>query len=212
MTKHWKKELVGAVVAVNVLFLSISIACYWPAWWLAVNSDRSPRAWFFSVQLASIGFASLLAFYLSRLKKAPRPYWLWAVLGMGFLYLSLDKYFRIHERLRDQVFRPHEIGTHLPGINPGDIVPLVYAALGIAISWAIVRKLGTRQNWLLYGAVLLAAVAVVLDIGDFLGSPNETLRLLQFIEKLLQTGSQVLLLSFIVIQNCDLLEKVYAQK
>ncbi len=212
MMTRWKKELAAAIVLSNLTFLALAVWCYWPSWWLAVNSDRSPRAWFFSVQLAAIGFAAILCFYLSRLEKPRRSNVLWLLLGSGFLYLSLDKYFRIHENLRDRFFVPHDIGTRLPGITPGDIVPLFYATGGLLISWALVRKCGTRANGFLFGAVALAAIAVILDIGNFLGTPNETLRVLQFCEKMLQTGSQVLLLIFIVIQNCHLMEKLYERR
>lgn len=212
MISRWRKELAFQIIAANVLFLGAAIAAYWPSWWLAVNSDRSPRAWFFSVQLAAIGFASMLCFYLARLEKRRTANLLWLVLGGGFLYLSLDKHFRIHENLRDRFFVPHDIGTRLPGITPGDIVPLIYAAGGLLLSWALVKKWRTRHNAFLCGAVVLAAVAVVLDIGNFLGTPNEILRVLQFAEKLLQTGSQILLLIFVVLQNCDLMERLYERR
>ena len=211
--KKWKFELSTSVILANCGFLAIAVWYYWPYWWLAVNSDRSPRAWFFSVQLAAIGFASILCFYLSRLvTPLKRQNILWLFLGLGFLYLALDKHFSLHEMYREEFFIPHHIGTKLPGIRPGDITPLFYAAGGIAISFAIARMLKTTKNWLLMGAVLLAAVAVVLDIGDFWMASNATQRLMQFVEKILQTGSQVMLLVFIVEQNCRFLEILHEKR
>lgn len=203
--RRWKGELTALVIIANVGFLTLAILTYWPQWWLAVNSDRSPRAWFFSVQLAAIGFAAILAFYLSRPEKQS---WLWALLGAGFFFLSLDKHFRWHERLREEFFIPHDIGTRVPGVRRGDLMPLIYAAGGVALSGAMFRWLKVKEKgWWLAG-IAFAALAVVLDIGYFPLATNQTLRWMQFSEKLLQTAAQVCFLCVIVRHNC---ERIYGR-
>jgi hypothetical protein len=209
---QWKGELTAAILAVNVCFFSLATYAGWPSWWLHINYERSARAWFFCGQLSAIAFASLLTFYLSRLRSpADGRRFLWFILGVGFLYLAVDKGLQIHERLRDRVLIPHHIATQMAGLHPGDIVLFAYAALGLPLAWKIgvsFPDLRRERFWLL-GSVILAFLSLLLDAGDLGSSDILLLRKAQFFEKWLQGASQMCLLVFLVRYNVDLMSELF---
>jgi hypothetical protein len=192
----------GFVLAANILWILVSVLLAWPEWWLYINYEKSPLTWFSSVQLLMIGVVCLSLVLVEGIRNAARTTCgLWAALGAAFGFLSLDERFQIHERLREIVFKPHQIGTEIPGVGAGDFLPLLYAAAGLAISWFIWREMARNPiaRSFLVVALFFAALSVVIDV-----QPINTLDIMaarreQFFEEIFETlGQMGFLCSFLM--------------
>jgi hypothetical protein len=182
----------------NLLVLSTFIAWGWPRYWVNINYERSPLTWFSSVQLLVIALvcavnAACVRLPVDKLALKTEQQRAWPVLAAAFVFLSVDEQFQIHERLREGVFKPNEIGTELPGIAPGDFLPVLYAFAGIAVATRLWRyldgDLGARA-WLV-AALMISAAAVLLDVVGVETIAPDWGRFAQFVEELLETGGQV---------------------
>jgi hypothetical protein len=195
-----------------MLFLATIIVASWPQWWRNVIYERSPLTWFSSTQLVLCGFLSFTTFVLCSIAPLPekksRRTLLWLFLAAAFLFLACDEFFQIHERLREGVFKPHNIGVNLPCIGPGDFLLPLYMVAGIIVAWQLLPFLRLdRHAALLFSiAVVVAATAVIVDL-SYTG-PIDTMRffVFQFIEELLETGAQTLMLISFAQLNWHLLE------
>lgn len=120
---------------------------------------------------ALLGITSLLLFVIARAEKftVDRHSWGWLLLGILFLYLSIDEIALLHERVAMY------LGSKLPG-NPlmtfGWIIPgiLITGTLGVSYVPFVVR-LPSRTRWLtiLAGVIYLAGALVT----EFAAIPYE---------------------------------------
>jgi len=195
--KAWRRRLTLVIVAVNIGFLSLVIAWDYPKWWININYERSPLTWFSSVQLlwlslCSAAIAWLVFLLAERLQHHHEQRFVWPSIACAFCYLALDERFQFHERLREGIFKPHQIGTHLPGIGPGDFMPVLYALAGLAIAARLLvyfRGDRSTQAWMI-AALLIAAIATAMDTLDLAVSSNEAFRKEQFLEEIGETMAQ----------------------
>jgi hypothetical protein len=172
--QRWATRTSSGIILINFLFFSICVFARWPEWWVNVIYGKSALNWFTSVQLSWIGFscvaiAALLE--LGQIKNNVTEKWIWLGLSVGFLYLSIEEHFRIHVRIREGLLKPHDIATHIPGIGPGDIVPICYALLGLTFVPFLLHYLrGNRRarGWLVV-AVITGVIGVGMDARDYAG-------------------------------------------
>ena len=136
-------------------------------------------------------------------------------LALAFFFLSIDETFQIHERLREGVFKPHGIGTHLPGIAPGDFLFLIYAAAGIAIAWLLrpILKLDRRATLFFVAGVSLAALSVGIDITHCCVASRDffdTSAAWQVTEEICETSGQSCMMIAFTLLNIRLIEDLTA--
>ncbi len=189
----------AAVPAANIGFVLFCVAWAWPNWWEQINDEESALTWFSSCQLLVCGLTCLAIAFLRKVEGAkPRlslDAYVWPLLSAAFFFLSVDERFMIHERLREQVFKPS--GAEVPGVNPGDFATILYAAGGLAVATRLWGLMG-RQARFLFGLGLAAAsTAVVIDTANFLGGDH---LVKQFLDELLETTAQMFFLTAFVAQ------------
>ncbi len=170
----WRRVSGPAVLGGNVLLLALLTIAGWPEWWLYINYERSPLTWFSSVQLLLLAATAAAVAVVMRVPRegatetrGPARWWL--ALALAMVFLALDERFQFHERLREGVFKPHGIGTELPGIAAGDFVLVFYAAAGLFVATKLWRCFsGDHLARAYFGAALaLALLATVFDAGDW---------------------------------------------
>jgi hypothetical protein len=209
--RNWRIFTFTSVLTINILALLFLTFSHWPEWWRNINFEDSHLTWFSSVQLIMIGFASISCFFWSTILGTYNSFvdkYLFGAMGCGFIFLSLDEKFMIHERLREKVFIPNEIGTEITGVGAGDFLHLVIAAVGLVVSYFIIKQIKASKLSLTFYccAVGLALYSVITDAtmpippADAILTEAEitTGRLHQFTEEILETFAQAFfLMSFI---------------
>lgn len=164
-------------------FLAVVIGWDWPRYWVNINYERSALTWFSSIQLWTIALTCL---WIAWRTSATRIWW---ALAGAFFFFSVDERFQFHERVREYFFKPHGIGTQLPGLHAGDFLFVLAAPVGIWVASRLWRLLSRPARLRLAVGVVCAALAVVLD-GFEWSTENEHLRRLQFWEEILETAAQ----------------------
>ena len=134
------------------------------------DSERTPIAWFSSVQLLAVALAAYATHIVTDIHDAARSVrsahpWVWPTLALGFVGLSLDEFFLFHERLREQVLQPRGILTNVPGFTPGDIGLFIPLLAGIAIAYFVIQALKPNRYSvrLFVAALALITPLVILD-------------------------------------------------
>jgi hypothetical protein len=153
---------------------------------------QSALTWWSTAQLLAIALVSFGCLRLSR--PAPERL-LWLAVGCAFVFLAADERFQIHEAVRERLLRPHEIGTGVPGIGPGEIVLPVYALAGLVVAWRLFAVFDRGSGiWLAIG-ILAAGISVALDSHEMKNAGRNALRLEQFVEELFETAGQACFLA-----------------
>tara|TARA_Y100000590_G_scaffold470454_1_gene665197 strand:- start:63731 stop:64357 length:627 start_codon:yes stop_codon:yes gene_type:complete len=184
-----------------ILFFIIS---KWPKYWEHINYEYSHLTWLSSVNLIITGLVCILSFLLTELSNPVKEItqrYIMGFLGVGFIFLSLDEKFQIHEKLRENFFIPNEIGTNISGIGAGDFLHILIAIFGLAISRFIYIKIKkSKLSIILFtSALTLAFISVITDAtspvvrDDSLLSQSELMRSInhQFTEEILETTAVI---------------------
>lgn len=167
---HAQTAILWAVLATNVLFPLTLFLIGLPEPWEAFYGEDSPINWFSSVQCAILGMWGVAVFLITRVGRAagsdliPRA-WPWLVVSVGFFFLSMDEQFEIHENTRELFLKPRGWFTEIPGLKSGDVVLLLYAVAGIALTYLLVKDLKRNRRSLVIflGALALILVTAVQD-------------------------------------------------
>ena len=203
----------------TALFLCTISAWGWPHWWCMIIYERCPLTWYSSTQLVICGFLLLPLWFIGTIvhtdTKIRQRNRFVLFLALAFFFLSIDETFQIHERLREGVFKPHGIGTHLPGIAPGDFLFLIYAAAGIAIAWLLrpILKLDRRATLFFVAGMSLAAVSVGIDITHCSVASRDLFdasAAWQVTEEICETASQSCMMIAFTLLNIRLIEDLTA--
>jgi hypothetical protein len=149
-----RRLIVVGAAAVAVSAPLLLAAARWPQWWTQIAPEQSAMTWLQSTVLALAAGACALASVLLRDR-------LWLLLAAGFLVLTLDERFAIHERIRDQILAPHHVSVpFLPWIAPGDFLLLLYAVAALLLMpkfWRLFNRDSWSMRLLVLGGVLAAA-------------------------------------------------------
>jgi hypothetical protein len=157
--------VIWAVVAANVLFPLVLFLAGLPEPWDIFYGEESPINWFSSVQCAILGVWGLALFLLTRAGRSagfdpvPRA-WPWLVASLGFIFLSFDERFEIHENTRELFLKPRGWFTEIPGFKSGDVVLPFYAVAGIFLTWLLVKDLKRHPRSLVIFVSALALIVV----------------------------------------------------
>jgi hypothetical protein len=188
----------------------------WPDWWTHINYEGGALTWFSSVQLVVLGLVSFAIYLLFGLPPASSSKVngfrvVWLVLTLAFAFLSVDERFQIHERFRDNVLIPREIGTQLPGIGPGDFLLIIYAFCGLGVFCLllpILKKSSTAVRWFVFGLVL-ALISVFIDSLEFYHDDFWRFQGYQMAEEVSETFAQMsMLIALVHLAQCRLEEVI----
>lgn len=192
----------ASFIVINILMILMFIFSKWPKYWEHINYEYSHLTWLSSVNLILTGLACILAFLMTELITPVRNLihrFIIGILGCGFLFLSLDEKFQIHEKLREKVFIPNEIGTNISGVGAGDFTHILFAIVGLGISFFIYKriKISKLSLGLYSSAIIMALISVITDAtapvvrDDSELSQTELMQSInhQFTEELLETAA-----------------------
>ena len=184
------------IILFNLIFIGFCILWDWPQWWVNINYEQSALGWLQGVELFVIGLVVLITELHSKDSSLfNRVFELG--LGCGFIFLAMDERFQFHERLRDYL-KIHQSGMSLiPGVEKGNYLLLVYAAVGLLFSIHLIKKAWRKKYVYFYIlALLLALIAVAMDAPATSHLTLESFRLEQFIEELFESATETCFILF----------------
>lgn len=166
----------------------------WPSYWRWIAPEQTPMTFVQSLLLFSGAiFAALLAI-VATIEARPRAERVvWSLTALGFLYLTADERFALHERLRDNVLA--DLGVALPWGSPGDYVLVVFLAGSLLVLPRLVRLLRRNPPALpFFGAgILLTVVAIAADTVDPTAMSVDVERVEQTLEEVVEALAASLL-------------------
>ncbi|MCB1865304.1 MAG: hypothetical protein KDG50_07710 [Chromatiales bacterium] len=141
--------------------------------WTMYRGDLTPVEWWSSMQLLLVAWIALLVGMLGRHARdagvgadiAPHNA-LWGLVAIGFVVLSLDEAFDVHEAIRDEFIAPSGWFTHYDWLLNGDIVLLAVFAIALLLLPVFFRAFGDRRTrgfLLLLLALVVVLPALVID-------------------------------------------------
>lgn len=210
--KSFERRIVISSIILPVLFVLLLVAGKWPKWWEWVIFEQTPMTWFESILLYSCSVLSLGCLLFSVLNNEARKTRLWGLLCVGFLFLTLDERFALHERVRDTLLSSHNI--KLPVFfwtSAGDFILLLFAAVGIPLLPRIISLFSGRKSAKIcfLAGVLFSVIAVILDSFDVEGFSIRIQRIEQFVEEILETAGMVFFLNALFLMFTDYLARLY---
>lgn len=188
--------IIVAMIVATLLFIVVLVVGQWPQWWQWVIFERTPMTWLESVLLFATAIIAGACLVLAYIQK--KPWYGWLLLVSGFFYLTLDERFALHERIRDKLLAPNDIKIPIFfWTHAGDFILLCFMVVGLLLLPRILRlfKPHNAAYRTFIVAVIVAAIAVVLD-----SIPVDTLsihwqRVLQFVEEMLETTAMLAFLA-----------------
>ncbi|MFV5215569.1 hypothetical protein ACLIIZ_17740 [Azonexus caeni] len=201
LTRRLRRTLLLASSLLPLSMTAIFIVGRWPEYWKWIASEDTPMTSLEVAVMYTCALAAWAAAAMHHLRGAADPARRWLVLGAGFLFLSLDDRFAIHERIRDQFLAPHAISLPFLPLAPGDFVLLLYMLGGLLVlPWLLPlwRQHQAARRRFLTG-VGVAALAVLVDAWDIHRLDLAGQRLLQTVEECLELAAQVLFLQGILL-------------
>jgi hypothetical protein len=199
--KKVQRYIIIATIMFPTFAVLIFLGAQWPQYWKWIATEDTPMttlqvAIMYTIALVAWAIASL---HYLRLNTAKSSRWL--VFGCGFFWLALDDRFAIHERIRDSFLAPRQISIPFLPIAAGDIVLLVYMAVGLLLfKWLlpIFRESQAIRNRFIAG-ICVAVVMVVVDAYDIHRQDISIERLEQTIEEIFELISQTLFLQAVLL-------------
>lgn len=130
--------------------------------WTAYRGAFGATEWFSSLQLLMIAACAWITYGVRGARDSDAgARWIWAVLAAGFVVLSLDERFDLHEALRNEVYRPLGIFVNVTWIKPGEVALFTFIAAALALSrWVLIELALSRKAVGLYVCGLVMSVVV----------------------------------------------------
>lgn len=193
--KFFERFVLIAVSGFTVLFVLFLLIAQWPEWWKWMVTEQAPIGWLEFTLLYTCGLlaaGSTLFVFIAR--RAKWEVLFSALLSIGFLYLSLDERFAVHERLRDKILAPMQL--KLPILSwtaAGDIILLVFLICGLALLPRFLRLFRERKAayYCFIVGVVLSALAVLSDSVDVHAMSLMVQRWEQCIEEIVETSGML---------------------
>lgn len=122
-----------------------------------MDAEANVTTWWSAMLLAAVGVAAIIV--AASHGRGSRQLWAWAIVGLGFLFLSMDEVAQIHE----------EVGQAFDSSNEGRYWPILYAQFLLAGAWAIwqaLRPLERRMRALGWGSLLVLFAGVAAELAS----------------------------------------------
>lgn len=184
--------------ALSFIFVALLTVVKLPDWWSYIIFESSPMTWFESVLLFACAIFALLTAMFAYLKKTTKPFFLWALLGVFFLGLSLDERFAIHERIRTLLLAPKGIKNPLFfWTEAGDFILMTILLITLFFLPTYLKIFKARKTSLVLFLIGLgfSAIAIVMDSIDVKEYNIEFQRLEQYVEEILETTGMLFFLN-----------------
>jgi len=160
-------EILRALILIELIFCFIYFADFLlgePIWrihdWFNLDEEATIPAWFSIIQLFMIGLTAILTAQNERYVPPPSKKGL-TLLGLGFIYLSLDEGAVIHEKITYE-FHNNPLVPYFDGVHGIWIV--VYGSIGIIVLailardiWAMIKNFGRESIIFMIGMVIFLA-------------------------------------------------------
>lgn len=176
----------------------------WPAYWEWLAPERAPMAFFEVAALLLAAFSAALLCLLAVVRRSNgSDVLIWGAIAVGFIVLTLDEQFYVHQRLRDHYLQP--LGWGLPWGAAGDYLLVFYVVAGLAILPIVLGRLKDDRLAfaLFFAGVLLAAVAVAADSFDVERVSQAALRFEQTLEEVVEGVAGSLLAAAFTVHAID---------
>lgn len=193
--KFFERFVLIAVSGFVVLFVLFLLIAQWPEWWKWMVAEQAPIGWLEFTLLYTCGLlagGSTLFAFISRKEKGEVIFW--AILSLGFLYLSLDERFAVHERLRDKILAPMQL--KLPLISwtaAGDFILLIFLFCGLCLLPRFLRLFRQRKAayYCFIVGVVISASAILIDSIDVHSLSLMAQRGEQCVEEIIETAGML---------------------
>jgi hypothetical protein len=186
---------------VLVCILSLTFISY-PEYWKNIIYEKSPMTWFESMILFACTFISMLNFILLKAKTGQFNK-VWFLFVMGFLYLTIDERFMVHEKIREQILKPNHLNIDfLFWVEKGDYVLIFLMVTGLFFVPMIWKELKSDKEATLFFliAIFCSAVAVGLDTISLKGMSLQLQYVIQYFEEIAETAAMVCFLNAIMMK------------
>ena len=209
------KELIkltsAAAFILPIGFVCLLAAAKMPNFWVYFIAEQSPLAWLHSLMLYTVALFSFIFFWQQTNTPQQSASSFWVVLGLGFLALSFDERFALHERIRDGFLAPREIKLPLfPWTNPGDFLLLLALFSAAAIIfiyrkavWVELTSLKRSYTKYFKFAALFATTSVLADSIPFEHISMHTLYVMQVVEEIFETLCFSCLIAYFLNRMAD---------
>ena len=181
----------------------------WPSYWVWIAPEQTPMTFVQALFLFSAALFAGLSALVATIEDAPRGERLtWLVAALGFLVLTADERFALHERLRDNVLAP--AGGGLPWGSPGDYLLLAALLASIPVLRRLVALLRAHPHALGFFAagVGLAVVAVAADTVDVEAMAVRVERIEQTLEEVVEALAASLLAAGLFLSLAGMLARL----
>ncbi len=171
-------------------------------YWSYMIYEKSPIAWLDTFLLFSCCVITAINLFFS-FKKNRKINIAWLILSIGFLYLTLDERFAIHESIRENILKPQNVKIDiLFWVEKGDYVLIFLAIIGLMLTPIIIKEIRNNKKALIYFviAIIFSLLAIGDDSIDLKGLDIGLQKLLQYIEEVCEAfGMLFYLNAFAVI-------------
>ncbi len=199
------------IFAASLFFITLLVLAKYPRWWEYVIFERTPMTWFESILLFSCFITAAACAGANYLLKEKKKLIVWSVISSGFLCLTLDERFAIHERLRDKLLAPADIDIPIFfWTSPGDYLLIILFIVSAFMFPLIIRMIKARKGALLFfiAAISFTGIAILLDSFDVHNCSMPFQRAEQFVEEILETLGMLSFLSTFFLMLITYMEKM----
>jgi hypothetical protein len=188
----------------GTLLISLSIFLFFTMvgvskneYWRYIIYEKSPLGYYQALLLLSCCIYAFLNLRADQRKTGKLSFG-WLILFLGFIYLTLDEKFALHENLREQIFKPNNfVLPALFWVERGDYGLLILMIIGLCLSPFVLKVVSHNKSArnLFFGAMAFSAFVVAVDSIDLQGMPLPRQKLLQYFEEIFELTAEIFYLN-----------------
>ncbi len=195
-----KIETISAIITSLIFFLLTTLGICYHDYWSYIIYEKSPMGYYEALLLFFCFLIALLNFIVSH-RYEEKWNLSWIILTLGFLYLTLDEKFAIHETIREEYFKPNNLTLEfLFWVEKGDYVLMFVFLVGLCAMPILYKEIKKyRKSMILFLlALIFTAGAVFTDSIDLKGIDFSLQKFIQYMEEVFETTGMLLFLNSFV--------------
>lgn len=188
--------------SITGLFVILLTFAKFPDWWSYIIFESTPMTWYESILLFACSLFAMLCCMFAFFNDEKKQVKLWGMLGLFFIFLTLDERFAIHERIRSLFLAPKGIKNPIFfWTGAGDFVLITIFVASLILLPAYIKLFKTRKISLklFIVGILISGIAIVMDSIDVKGYSIELQRLQQYIEEIFETTGMLFFLNSLLL-------------
>lgn len=195
-----ERYLLLVIFILPVTMVAILIMARWPEYWVWIARENTPMTSLEVTVMYTTALCCWASAATNYIQLDNRNTSRWLVMGIGFLFLTMDDRFAIHERIRDGFLVPLDISIPLLPVGVGDFILLIYMIVGlIMLKWMLPILSNKRARNRFLAGVVVAVLAVIFDAYDVHRLSVSAQRLEQTIEEILELIAQIFFLQGVIM-------------